>query len=102
MIIDFRLRPPYEGYLDSQTYSVRTISWVNRLMCTATPEGPEAAIQGSMELMLREMDDAGIDIGVVPGRYRPGTEIANEVLKRLLEEHHGRFVALGSVNVLDA
>src|SRR5581483_4700577 len=55
----------------------------------------------SMEEMLREMDDAGIDVGVVPGRHRAGTEIPNEVLKQLVEAHRGRFAALASVDVLD-
>jgi hypothetical protein len=101
MIIDFRLRPPFAGYVGSQTYSAQTIAWVNRVMCTSTPDGPGAALHGSMPAMIEEMDAAGIAIGVTPGRHRPGTEISNDVLLQLKTEYPDRFVPLASVDVVD-
>jgi predicted TIM-barrel fold metal-dependent hydrolase len=101
MIIDFRLRPPYEGYLGTQMYSAQTIGWINRVVGTRLPDGPAAALEGSMQKMIQEMDEAGVATGVTLGRHRAGTEIPNEVLLRLTREYPGRFVALGSVDVLD-
>ena len=102
MIIDFRLRPPFEGLVGSQMYEPQTIAWINRVMGTGSPDGPLSAISGSMPLALAEMHSAGITVGVVQGRHRPGTYIPNDALKRLVDTHPGRFVALASVNVLDA
>jgi predicted TIM-barrel fold metal-dependent hydrolase len=101
MIIDFRLRPPYEGYLGTQMYSAQTIGWINRVMATSMPDGPRAALESSMPKLLGEMDEAAVTTGVALGRHRRGTEIPNEVLLRLTREHPGRFVALASVDVLD-
>lgn len=101
MIIDFRCRPPYEGYLGTQMYSRETIGWINRVMATSQPQGPQAALDGSMDAMIREMDAAGVTLGVTQGRHRPGTEIANATLARLVREYPGRFVALASVDVTD-
>jgi len=99
MIVDFRCRPPYEGYLGTQMYSRETIAWINRLMGTDLPTGPRAALDGSMPDMIREMDAAGVTLGVTQGRHRPGTEIPNATLHRLTQEYPGRFVALASVDV---
>ena len=101
MIIDFRLRPPFEGLVGTQMYEPATIAWINRVMGTATPDGPPSAVEGSMPKAVAEMDEAGIGIGVVQGRHRPGTHIPNEALRRLTLTYPGRFVALASVNVLD-
>jgi predicted TIM-barrel fold metal-dependent hydrolase len=101
MIIDFRLRPPYEGYLGTQMYSAQTIGWINRVIATNMPDGPVAALESSMPKLLQEMDQAGVTTGVTLGRHRPGTEIPNEVLLRLTREYPGRFIALASVDVTD-
>ena len=99
MIIYFRLRPPYEGYLGTQMYSAQTIGWINRLIGTNMPDGPVAALESSMPKLLAEMDEAGVTTGVATGRHRAGTEIPNEVLLRLTREYPGRFVALASVDL---
>jgi len=101
MIIDFRLRPPFEGLVGTQMYDPETIKWINRAMGTGAPDGPLSAVSGSMPMAIAEMDAAGIGIGVVQGRHRPGTYIPNAALRRLTESYPGRFVAMASVNVLD-
>ena len=101
MIIDYRLRPPYEGYVETQMYEQRWVKEVFDVIHLDNPDGPESARKKSMPLLIEEMDEAGITIGVTQGRFRPGTEIPNEALNRLVQEYPGRFVALGSVNVLD-
>ena len=55
-----------------------------------------------MPEMIEEMDEAGVGTGVAPGRHRPGTEIPNDALLRLTTDYPGRFVALASVDVIDA
>lgn len=101
LIIDFRLRPPVTGYLGTQMYHPDTIAWINEVMGAEPASGPRAALDGSMDALIAEMDAAGITMGVAQGRHRPGTEISNDVLASLRDAYPGRFQVLASVDVLD-
>jgi len=50
-------------------YSPETLAWIHRVVATSTPGGPQSALQGSMPMLLGEMDEAGITIGVAQGRH---------------------------------
>ena len=65
-IIDFRIRPPFKGFLDTLMYSEpeRRDRFTRQLGLTPS----KAATEKSCGLLLKEMDEAGIDIGVVVGR----------------------------------
>jgi uncharacterized protein len=97
MIIDFRLRPPVGGFLDTLMYSAgerrdgftRTVGF----------EPSEAAQKQSMPLLLKEMDDAGVDKGVVVGRLAGVLgSVSNEDVQRLVTEHPDRFVGAASID----
>src|SRR6218665_1544808 len=96
MIIDSRLRPPLGGFLNTLMYSAgerrdgftRTVGF----------EPSAAAQQQSMELLLQEMDEAGIDRGVVVGRLAGVLgSVANEEVRQIVGDHPGRF--LGAVSI---
>lgn len=95
--IDFRLRPPYRSYLHNSVmydYSALQAAHQNRNL------GPvsEAAIQKSMDLVIQEMDEAGIVYGVAP--VRVPTDGDNEDAVRLMKDYPGRFLAIPWINPL--
>ena len=66
MVIDFRLRPPFGDYVKLGMYTNK-----ERCRSYASNIGRELApsiAEESMELLLKDMDDNGIDIGVATGR----------------------------------
>ena len=66
MIIDFRMRPPARGFLNIGVYDdvARTAKLTE---CFSMKQAPSVA-RKSPELMLQEMDTAGVTMGVIPGR----------------------------------
>jgi predicted TIM-barrel fold metal-dependent hydrolase len=100
MIIDFRLRPPVGGFLDTLMYSAgerrdgftRTVGF----------EPSAAAQQQSMALLLKEMDAARIDRGVVVGRLAGVLgSVSNEDVRGIVAEHPGRFIGAASIDPTD-
>jgi predicted TIM-barrel fold metal-dependent hydrolase len=74
-IIDFRLRPPITAYKTLFDIHLNRSTWENKFV-----SGPENAISPSMhkvgeetalDLLMKEIDDAGIDLVVAPGRATP-------------------------------
>lgn len=74
-IIDFRVRPPVQAYKTLFDLHIERTTWENRFV-----SGPENAIAPSMhmvgddaglDLLIKETDEAGIDLIVAPGRATP-------------------------------
>jgi predicted TIM-barrel fold metal-dependent hydrolase len=101
-IIDFRLRPPTCGYPETEMFRSEIVEWVYNLVGVNKAGIPESVRQRNVEMLLGEMDEAGIRLGVVTGRHRPGTELSNDKLAELYEKFPGRFVVFASVDVLNA
>lgn len=97
MIVDFRLRPPVGGFLDTLMYSAgeRRDGFTRTVGFGPSP----AAQQQSMELLLQEMDAAGVHKGVVVGRLA-GTlgSVPNADVQRIVAEHPGRFIGAASID----
>ncbi len=97
MIIDFRLRPPAGGFLDTLMYSAgeRRDGFTRTVGFEPSP----AAQQQSMDLLLKEMDEAGVDKGVVVGRLA-GTlgSVSNEDVARIVRDHPRRFIGAASID----
>jgi hypothetical protein len=96
-VIDFRLRPPLHGFLNTLMYSAgerrdgftRTVGFA-----------PSAAAQQqSMPLLLAEMDAAGVDCGVVVGRLA-GTlgSVSNDDVAAIVAQHAPRFIGAASID----
>lgn len=97
MVIDFRLRPPQGGFLDTLMYSAgeRRDGFTRSVGFEPSP----AAQQQSMDLLLREMDEARIDRGVVVGRLAGMLgSVPNADVLRLMAEHPGRFIGAASID----
>lgn len=96
-IIDFRIRPPYRDFLDSVMYSdSQRRDGITRAIGL---EPSPAAQQLSVPMLLAEMDDAGVDMGVVVGRNSGALgKIDNAVVKEFCDRHPGRFIPVASVD----
>ena len=97
MVIDFRLRPPVGNYLEARMYDVeRTVAFNRRLGFDAAPSVREL----SLELTFREMDQAGVELGVVVGRAGSAIgSVTNDELAELVRAHPARFVAIAGLDV---
>lgn len=96
-IIDFRIRPPYKGFLDTAMYAGAERR--DRITRSIQLEPSPAAQQKSVPMMLVEMDSAGIDLGVVVGRNSGALgSVDNTVVKEFCDAHPGRFIPVASVD----
>lgn len=95
-IIDFRLRPPYGGFLDANFSRVKIIErFTNQLGFEQAP----SVKQLSMDLLLDEMTEAGITKGVVVGRNTATIgAVPNTAVAEIVKKFPDRFVAIGSVD----
>jgi predicted TIM-barrel fold metal-dependent hydrolase len=60
---------------------------------------PESFTKDSVELMFREMDEAGITKGVVVGRIRPNFVVTNDGIADLVNKHPDRLIGVAGVDV---
>jgi predicted TIM-barrel fold metal-dependent hydrolase len=97
MIIDFRLRPPVAGFLNTLMYNAgerrdgftRTVGF----------EPSAAAQKQSMPMLLEEMKQAGVDKGVVVGRLAGMLgSVSNEDVAAIVAAHPGRFIGAASID----
>lgn len=82
-IIDWRLRPPFGSFSENKIFIVKD-----------KPNTPLSAKQFSMELLLQEMDEAGVVIGVCP--FRLGQD--QDDIVRIMEAYPERFRCLAHVD----
>jgi len=62
---------------------------------------PQSVREASAELLIREMDDADVQYGVIPGRHsaEPFGVIANEEIAAFMARYPDRFVAFAGINL---
>lgn len=93
--IDFRVRPPFGHYL-------KFYEDLDDLECSSYGHTgthiPPSVREKSVDLLLQEMDAAGIDLAVVPGRDAFG--VTYEELLELDRLYPGRFILFPSVDPL--
>ncbi|MBD5418086.1 MAG: amidohydrolase [Desulfovibrio sp.] len=100
MVIDFRLRPPFGGFLKVGMYADKAAAdFYSR---NIGMKRSASAREESMRLLLKEMDENGIDMGVATGRigHRKGN-VPNAEIVRLLEEYPGRFMGFAGLDAGD-
>lgn len=99
-VIDFRIRPPFGGFLDTLMYTdpVRRDRFTAQLGLEPSP----AAVQKSCDLLMAEMDAAGIDLGVVVGRDAGFLgSVSNADVMAFVQSYPGRFLAAASIDLTD-
>lgn len=96
-VIDFRVRPPYKEFQGTAMYAQADRR--DRITRSLGFEPSRAAVQKSVELMLAEMDAAGVDFGVVVGRNSGSLgSVANSVVQEFCEAHPDRFIPIASID----
>ena len=99
-IIDARLRPPLKDYLRCNLYRdpKKTQGWSNNFLMKVSP----AVEQRDADLLYREMDDAGVTLGVMTGRQSPNMgNVSNDDLMDVVREQPSRFVGIAGVDGSD-
>jgi predicted TIM-barrel fold metal-dependent hydrolase len=99
-IIDFRLRPPLKGFLDTIMYSQGPRR--DRITGYHGMKPARSAQEQSIDLLLKEMDEAGITRGVAMGRFSgPYGTVSNEDVAAIVKERPGRFIGVASIDPSD-
>ncbi len=96
-IIDFRLRPPLAGFLDMALYTEsERRDGITRIHGF---EPAPSVREKSIDLLLQEMDQAGVTMGVVIGRNsgRYGS-LSNDDVAKIVADYPGRFVGTASID----
>ena len=94
--IDFRVRPPYGYYM---TMFRNEQAHFARLADAFDMTVSESQRTGNLECFVREMDEAGIALSVVPGRKQLGTD--NGDLFNLPRRYPGRFLIFPYIDPTD-
>lgn len=102
MIIDFRIRPPLPGFLESSLYT----NWGNpRGLFLSMAEGrePVPAMHLGINAFLEEFDNSGIDMGVIIGRVSGSSgqkkgAVTVEEIADFMELRPGRFRGISAID----
>ncbi len=94
--IDMRLRPPLRTWVTKANYS-KGIYYPVRMGFAPSP----SAEQQSIELLIDEMDQAGIEFGVLMGRQSidPLGAIPNDEIAQCVSAYPGRFLGWGGIDL---
>lgn len=99
-VIDFRLRPPVRGYLDMLMYANGPRR--DRATRLHGMEPAPSASRQSVDLLLQEMDRAGVTLGIMVGRStRLYGSVSNDDLKRIATDYPGRFLGIPALDLSD-
>lgn len=97
MIIDFRIRPPVGGFLQTLMYSAGARR--DGFTKTVGFEPSPAAQQQSMDTLMLEMDAAGVDKGVVVGRLAGVLgSVPNADVQGIVSDYPDRFIGAASMD----
>lgn len=99
MIIDARVRPPFRSLAHVLAPAPRSRPPVKRSPLVGGYERPPSMVQKSFDLFMKEMDDAGVDKGILVGRQAGHRIVSNDDIAELRDTHPDRFpVAIAGVD----
>jgi predicted TIM-barrel fold metal-dependent hydrolase len=99
MIIDARVRPPFKSLKQVLSSVPGSRPPVKRSPLVSGYERPPSMVQKSLELFITEMDDAGIDKGILVGRQAGHRIVSNDDIGELRGMYPNRFpVAIAGIN----
>jgi predicted TIM-barrel fold metal-dependent hydrolase len=102
MIIDARVRPPFKSLKEVLAPTPGVHPSVKRSPLVSGYERPQSMVQKSTELFIQEMDDAGVDKGILVGRQAGHRMVSNDDIAELRQQYPARFsVALAGINGID-
>jgi len=94
-IVDMRVRPPLGPWTAKPQFQAG-----NYYPARAGFPRPRSAVQGSIDLLFAEMDEAGVEWGVIAGRRaaEPLGVIRNEEVAAAIAAYPDRFVGLAAID----
>ena len=102
MIIDARVRPPFKSLKEVLAPAPGARPSVKRSPLVSGYERPQSMVQKSVELFLQEMDDAGVDKGILVGRQAGHRVVANDDIAEIRDQYPARFpLAMVGINGID-
>ncbi len=101
MVIDFRVRPPYGGFLEAAMYARpdRTNRMASALRLPAAP----SLLEPSVDATFSEMANSQVHLGVVPARRGCGMlgDVSNDDISALVRLSAGRLIGFGAPDLMD-
>src|SRR5262245_41653813 len=94
--IDFRLRPPTKEF-SAYHQKPGTASFNARVGCVVAP----SFMNDSLDLLMAEMRESRIGVGIVIGRNIPPAYIPNDHIAALQKAHPGRLIGFGGIDPSD-
>ena len=98
--IDFRVRPPLRGFLNLALF--REAERRDRYTRSLGFEPAPSAVKQSIDLLLQEMDEAGVATGVVVGRHAGALgSVSNADVMAICKDYPDRFVGVTAIDPTD-
>src|SRR5512137_2115283 len=99
MIIDARVRPPFKSLKQVLASAPGSRPPVKRSPLVSGYERPASMVQKSPDLFIQEMDEAGIDRGILVGRQAAHRAVSNDDIAELRNMYPERFpVAIAGID----
>ncbi len=99
MIIDARVRPPFKSLKDVLAPVPGARPSARRSPLVSGYERPRSMTERSVDLFLQEMDEAGVDKGVLVGRQAGHRVVSNDDIAELRDQYPKRFpVAIAGIS----
>jgi uncharacterized protein len=95
-IVDMRLRPPLPTWTRKSQFNRGKEFYARHGVSK-----PKSAEAQSIDMLLQEMDDAGVEYGVIMGRQsaEPSGAIPNDEIVECLEKYPGRFLGWAGLDL---
>ncbi len=102
MILDARVRPPFKSLKEVLAPAPGARPSVKRSPLVSGYERPQSMVQKSVELFFQEMDEAGVDKGILVGRQAGHRVVSNDDIAELRDQYPGRFpLSIAGINGID-
>jgi len=99
MIIDARVRPPFKSLKQVLAAPPGSRPPVKRSPLVSGYERPPSMVQKSLDSFIKEMDEAGVDKGILVGRQAGHRIVTNDDIAELRNMYPDRFpVAIAGIN----
>jgi len=103
MIIDARVRPPFKSLKQVLAAAPGSRPPVKRSPLVSGYERPPSMVQKSLDLFMEEMDEAGVEKGILVGRQAGHRNVSNDDIAELRNMYPERFpVAIAGIDGNDA
>lgn len=103
MIIDARVRPPFKSLKQVLAAAPGSRPPVKRSPLVSGYERPPSMVQKSLDLFMKEMDEAGVEKGILVGRQAGHRIVSNDDIAELRNMYPDRFpVAIAGIDGNDA